>query len=224
MPPSILTDITAHLHARNLYPTPAWLQSFVSTIRPSTPLPALKSTALFRLLAADITSTLAPPPSAVFPPDILNARIQAQFLEGPIVCQVLDVDDVGHSKWSQVEAIEAKERGEMTKGREIVRVVESEDGADALPESKGPHKLLLQDAKGVKVYAIELMPVEGVSVAMSMGTKLVLRNCEVRRGVVVFEPAGVKILGGKIEGLEKAWREGLKQRLIDAVKAGQEGD
>lgn len=222
---NLIVELTQHLNSRHLYPKPAWLQGFVSTTRPNTPMPALKQTALFRLLATDITTTLTPPANTVFPIDVLNARVAARSVAGPIVCQVLDIDDIGLSRWAQVEAIEAKERGETTKGREIVRVVENEnEGTTVAPavQSKGPFKLLLQDAKGVKIYALDLRGIEGINTSMTMGVKLVLRNVDVRRAVVMLEPGGVQVLGGKMEALDKAWKEGRKERLINAAKAVSE--
>jgi RecQ-mediated genome instability protein 1 len=135
---------------------------------------------------------------------------------------VLDIEDIGYSRWSQVEAIEAKERGETTKGREIVRVVPGEEGGPQehpTTDSKGPFKLLLQDAKGVKVYAFDLSGIPGINTNMSMGAKLLLRNCDVRRGVIMLEPGSVQILGGKIEALDKAWKAGRKDRLMNAARA-----
>ncbi|ORY12051.1 hypothetical protein BCR34DRAFT_311547 [Clohesyomyces aquaticus] len=228
MSTSILAEVTQHLSARHLHPSPQWLQTFISTTRPNTPLPALKSTALFRLLATDITTSLIPHPTSVFPPDILNAKIQSRYLVGPVVCQVLDIEDVGHSRWSQVEAIEAKERGEMTKGREIVRVVPGENddsngnSSEPAAASKGPFKSLLQDAKGVQIYAYDLRGIEGLNTGMSIGAKIVLRAVEVRRAVVMLEPGVVQVLGGRIEALDRVWKEGRKERLMAAAKAGGE--
>lgn len=83
-----------------------------------------------------------------------------------------------------MEALEAQERGETTKGREVVRVLPVEEGPDAAvaiagggggQSSAGPHKLLLQDAKGTKVYGLEVRGIQGVSVGMAIGAKLVLR-------------------------------------------------
>jgi RecQ-mediated genome instability protein 1 len=219
---NLAAELTQHLNSRHLHPTAAWLQSFVSTTRPNTPMAALKQTALFRLLATDITTTLTPPANTVFPTDVLNARVPSRNVTGPIVCQVLHIDDIGLSRWAQVEAIEAKERGETTKGREIVRVVENEnDGTTVAPvvQSKGPFKLLLQDANGVQVYALDLRGIEGVNTSMTMGAKLMLRNVDVRRAVVMLEPGNVQVLGGKMEALDKAWKEGRKGRLIDAAKS-----
>jgi len=222
MAASIVAELTQHLNARHLYPTAAWLQGFLSTTRPNTPLPAIKQTAHFRLLATDITTSLSQPAASLFPNDVLKGTIQSRIVPGPIVCQVLDVEDIGHSRWSQVESIEAQERGEMTKGREIVRVVEQENEgtaeAAAPMQSKGPFKLLLQDAKGLKIYAMDLRGIDGLNTNMAMGAKLVLRNVDVRRGVVMLEPSNVQMLGGKLEALDKAWKEGRKERLMAAAK------
>lgn len=225
MAANITAELIQHLNARHLYPTIAWLESFVSTTRPNTPLPAIKQTSLFRLLATDITTALNQPAASVFPHDILRGTTQSRFVTGPVLCQVLDIEDIGHSRWSQVESIEARERGEMTKGREIIRVVEQEnDGAaDATApiESKGPFKLLIQDAKGLKIYALDLRGIEGLNTNMTMGVKLILRNVDVRRAVVMLEPGNVQVLGGKLEPLDKAWKEGRKDRLVQAANAAK---
>jgi RecQ-mediated genome instability protein 1 len=223
---NVAAELMQHLAAKHLHPKPAWLQSFLKTTRPNTALAALKQTCLFRLLATDITSSLDQPAASVLPADVLKGQVQSRHLAGPIICQVLDIEDIGQSRWSQVEAIEARERGEMTKGREIVRVIEPEDDDSSEPaapaQSRGPFKLLLQDAKGAQIYALDLRGTEGINTNMSMGAKLLLRNIEVRRAVLMLEPGNVQTLGGKLEALDKAWKAGRKDRLINAAKAGGE--
>lgn len=222
---NITAELTQHLNSRHLYPAAAWLQTFVSGTRPNTPLPALKQTALFRLLATDITTSLQPPSHTVFPQDVLNPKTQTRIIPGPVVCQVLDVEDIGLSRWAQVEQIEAKERGETTKGRETVRIVEDENENGTITptlRSKGPFKLLLQDAKGAKIYAIDLRGIQGINTDTAMGVKLLLRNTDVRRAVAMLEPANVQILGGKMDALDKAWREGRKERLMNGAKTSGE--
>lgn len=130
------------------------------------------------------------------------------------------------SRWEQIEAIEALERGEGTKGREIIRVaapVEGDDSGEAVQKGGGPHKLLLQDATGTKVYGIELKALDGVGLGMSIGCKLVLQNIVVARGVVLLEPKTSTVLGGKIEGLHKAWKEGRKAELKKAIEESERG-
>lgn len=227
-PRDLRIEIQSHLSSKHLAPSPTWLSSFLSTQRPTTPLPAIQRTALFRLLNSDITASLAQSAVSIFPADILNADIASRRLTGPVVVQVLDIEDAGRSRWSQVEAIEAHERGETTKGREIIRVVPGEvggtDGSGAEVQGKGnagPHKLLVQDARGVRVYAFELYTVEGIE-KMDIGAKLVLRGVDVRRGVIMLEPAGVQIMGGKLETLHDAWTKHRKENLKRGISGAND--
>lgn len=220
---SLAVQMIQHLASKGLTPTKAWITAFLSTQRPTTPLPALKQTALFRLLASDITSSLDRSNSAILPPDIHEADIQERTLLDPLVLQVLHVDDIGKSKWSHLEALEAAERGETTKGSEIIRVVPGE--IDELPEggfqtSRGPHKLLLQDAAGAAVYALELRSVDGIGAGMSIGTKLVLKDVAVARSLLLLEPATTTVLGGKIDSLDKVWRREERKLWHELLEAG----
>ncbi len=140
--------------------------------------------------------------------------------------QVLAVEDMSKSRWEQIEAIEALERGEGTKGREIIRVAAPEEGDDAggdVQKGGGPHKLLLQDATGRRAYGIELKALEGVGLGMSIGCKLVLKSAVVARGVVLLEPRTTMVLGGKIDALHKAWRAGRKEELKKAIEDSEQG-
>lgn len=206
-------EIANYLRNKGIPPTAAWMESFMPAVRPSTPIAALQRTALFRILSTDLTSSIQGAP--VFPANATSPETRELKLPGPIAAQVLDVEDIGHSRWSQVENIEAHERGETTKGREIIRVVADETNSDPNRTSEaiasaGPHKLLLQDSKGTNVYAFEMEAINGVGVQMSIGTKLVLREVTVARGVVLLEPRCVEVLGGKIEEWDKNWRRERK--------------
>lgn len=221
---NLLPQIAAHLISKSLNPTQPWLSAFLETQKPTTPLPAVLQTALFRLLASDITTSLSQNPATCFPPDFRNVINKEWRLEGVIAAQVLAVEDMSKSRWEQIEAIEALERGEGTKGREIIRVaaMNDEDGQETgVQRGGGPHKLLLQDANGHKVFGIELRALEGVGLGMNLGCKVVLSRAMVARGVVLLEPATVVLLGGKIEGMHKAWKEGRKEELKAAIEASE---
>ncbi|KAF2399990.1 hypothetical protein EJ06DRAFT_477970 [Trichodelitschia bisporula] len=221
MPPPLSTDLTAYLNSKSLTPTTAWLSTFLSTQRPNIPPAALRQTALFRLLASNITETLQPGPGSVFPRDIHDAAVPERRLQGPVVVQVVDVADIGRSRWAQVEALEALERGEGVRGREIVRVVPGEtDGEGGEERWKGPHKLTLQDARGMCVYGVEVEGIEGVGMGMAMGVKMVLKDIVVARGVILLDPRGAAMLGGRMEGLHKVWKEDLKERLKGETQRG----
>lgn len=210
--------------AKCLTPNQAWLSAFIRTQRPTTPLPVLTQTALFRLLASDIADSLAPDASSCFPSDIHNAGVKERQVKGPVVAQVLAVEDMSRSRWEQIEAIESLERGEGTKGREIIRILPPEQNAEdnaALISGGGPHKLLMQDAKGTKVYGIEFKGLEGVGLGMSIGSKMVLTNVRVARGMILLEPGTTTMLGGKIEALHKIWKENRKAELKAAIEASE---
>lgn len=217
----VAASISASLTTKHVQPTQAWMQSFLPTIRMNTPIVALQKTAVFRLLATDITTSIVKTPSSCLPPNITDPQVKEKQVRGPVTVQVLDIEDIGRSRWSQVEAIEAQERGETTKGREVIRVVPDENNTDATQaesRSSGPHKLLLQDANGAKVYAMELTPVNGLGVHMPIGAKLVLKDLVVARGVILLEPRNVDLLGGKVDAWDKKWREERKAVLKE--KAG----
>ena len=204
---------------KRLSPNSAWLSSFLDSQRPTTPFQSLVQTASFRLLASDITKSFVQ--DACFPADISNQQIQERKLAGSIPVQVLGVEDISKSRWEQIEAIEAIERGEGTKGREIIRVTEENDGTKEGdgPARGGVHKLLLQDARGNRVYAVELRPVEGLGLRMSIGCKLLLQDVTAARGTILMEPKCVTVLGGKIGAWHKSWKDNRKA----ALKRGIEG-
>ena len=189
------------------------------SIRLNTPIIALQKTALFRMLASDITQSVnATGPASFFPAGASSPDVREKKLPGPIAVQILDIEDIGRSRWSQVESIEAVERGEKTKGQEVIRVVDDELNTDpnATAEnatSSGPHKLLLQDVKGTKIYGIELEMVNGIRVQVAIGAKLVLKDVVVARGVVLLQPKGVEMLGGKVDAWDKKWRSERKDVL-----------
>ncbi|KAK5160208.1 hypothetical protein BJ546DRAFT_1025034 [Cryomyces antarcticus] len=230
LPIQLSAQLTTHLTSKSLPPDPTWLSNFLAATRPGTPLPALQRTALFRLLTSDITTSLSATSSHVLPADIHSVQIRERRVEGPVAVQVLDIEDVGRSCWSQVEAIEAGERGETTRGREVIRVVPSEDGEDpsststsvaSASLSSGPHKLLLQDARGTRVYGLEISAVDKIGLGMDIGAKLVLRGVLVARGCLLLEPRSVEVLGGKVEAWHSAWKEGRKEGLMRKAKIGE---
>jgi RecQ-mediated genome instability protein 1 len=146
--PDVAQALTNYLVSKDLPPKQEWMQAFIPSIRSTTPILALQKTALFRLLATDITIAVQSTPATTFSPGIADPAIKDQRLPGPIAVQVLDIEDIGRSRWSQVEALEAQERGETTKGREVIRVLPEEGtaGPDA-PQapvgritSSGPQK------------------------------------------------------------------------------------
>ncbi|KIW75138.1 hypothetical protein Z517_11910 [Fonsecaea pedrosoi CBS 271.37] len=266
-------QVSSALQTRHNIPVnPQWLNTFLTSRGPNPPpLPALVSTAHFRILASDITTTVSPTsPGEAFPEDIGDVNVKERRLPGTVIAQVLDVLDVGNSKWSQVEAIERVERGEEVRGREVIRTVtglgsdNNNNDGDALGGvngtaaptlssasktlSVGPHKLLVQDARGTKVLAFELVKVPKIGLSTSasaaipasarnqsgggpapttpvedpgmlIGCKLLLRpDTIVRRGMILLTPETCVVLGGKVEAWDRKWKEDRKARLTALVR------
>ncbi|KAL4897735.1 putative RecQ-mediated genome instability protein [Aspergillus ambiguus] len=234
---------TQLLRNKSLPVSSPWLDAFVSSTahQRNIPLSALTQTALFRILASDFRDSLSTrTPSSLLPTDIFDPTVQERRLPGPIPVQVLDIEDIGSSLWSQIEAIERVERGETVRGREIIRTVnvdESTQGqADANGSgstggarpnepgtaSHGPHRLIVQDAAGTRAVAIELKEIDGIAVGrLPIGAKLLLRDATVARGMILLTPECVTLLGGKIEALDQSWKTGRKERLLARIAEGQ---
>ncbi|KAF3918966.1 hypothetical protein ABW20_dc0108291 [Dactylellina cionopaga] len=233
MAASLAVQLSSHiLSTKSILPSQTWLASFLSTQKPNLPFQSLCQTALFRLLASEITTSVQPTPENAFLSNINDPTASQSYLKGPAVVQIVDVEDIGHGKQSQLEALESAERGEKTKGKEVIRVVPG-DAHDADPDNLGlsgvggPHKLTVEDANGIRAYAFEFKPIDGISIAMNIGTKAVLKNVKVVRGVLMLEPGNTTLVGGKVEEMHKKWREERKGKLqaaIEAVRAASSGD
>jgi RecQ-mediated genome instability protein 1 len=218
-------EITAYLASKGFTPKASWVTNFLSTQRPNVPLQALQSSAMFRMIHGDITASIQITANTIFPADMLNATIKERKLKGPIPVQVLEIEDMSQSRWSQAELLEAVERGETTRGREIIRVVANENDSDQTqaPPTHGPHKLTLQDANGTQVYAFELAPMPNINLNKVMiGSKLVLRDVAVARAVVMLDPRTIVCAGGKIDDLNQRWLAGRKDKLRESARANSQ--
>ncbi|KAK6350961.1 hypothetical protein TWF718_004140 [Orbilia javanica] len=228
MAPSLAIQISGHLvSTKSILPSQSWLATFLSTQKPNLPFQSLTQTALFRLLASEITVSVQPTPENTFPSTIHDIKTSSSRLKGPVVAQIVDVEDIGHSKLSQLDALESAERGEKMKGKEVIRVVPGEDEDNdpdnlGLTGAGGPHKLLLEDANGTRVYAFEFKAISGVGIGMNIGSKVVIRDAKVVRGVLMLQPGNTTLVGGKVEELHKSWREERKGRLKAEIEAMKE--
>ena len=244
------SDLTAQirlsLQSQSLpVPSASWVQALIAARSPPPALPSLLATAKARLLAADLTTpNLLDVSTAALPADIANAEVKETKLPRDTVVQVLDVENLSRSRWEQVEDLEAVERGEQRAGRRIVRLPtaaeEDEDegggssvssapaaqqgsaaGAQAKPAGNATHRLVLQDCKGTRLYALELKRVARIGVGTTMiGEKILLSaGAVVARGTLLLEPTNCAVLGGKVEAWHAAWVTGRLKRLREAVGA-----
>lgn len=243
---SIITQLLAQLQSHNLPPpSPAWLETLLTTREPSLPLLSLFMTAKARLLASDLTSPglldAAKAASICFDDAILTPTLQETRLSNDVFIQLIDIENLSRSRWDQVEELEAIERGEQKRGREVVRLPAEGDeaGVSQRPmnrQTAGPapvlsasarnttHRLLLQDCKGRIAHAVELVRIPEISPdGLHIGAKLLLkRGTLVARGVILLEPQNLQILGGKVEAWQKAWLDGRLSWLREAARAADD--
>ncbi|RDA87013.1 hypothetical protein CP532_3229 [Ophiocordyceps camponoti-leonardi (nom. inval.)] len=182
---------------------------------------------------------LAASPPSVFDPALLSALPSAATsataasvrLARDTHVQVLDVEDLSLSRWEQAEALREVARGERTTGRQIVRVDDGADGGDADEAQQRPasepsrrndnatHRLVLQDCRGTRVYAVELRRLPRIGVrSTAMGEKILLRaGTIVARGTVLLAPESCLLLGGRVDAWHDAWANSRLQRLEEGA-------
>ncbi|KAL5612004.1 hypothetical protein BROUX41_000433 [Berkeleyomyces rouxiae] len=254
---TIVTQLTNALRSSRFpVPTAAWMRNFLSgqqlpsaSLTPMQLKPLIEATRA-RILASDLTTDGFLDPSCChsFP---LHTSFSAEVAESRIpkevFVQLMDIEDLTRSRWDQVEELEAIERGETTKGREIIRVPTEADEAMADGGSNGSnygssrtansattaaaamkskwnatHRVVLQDMKGFQVFAIELSRIEALGVGLTtIGAKLMISaGAPIVRGTILLEPSNCAVLGGGITSWHKKWLNEKKIRLKEAVSGG----
>ncbi|KAH7029012.1 uncharacterized protein B0I36DRAFT_245642 [Microdochium trichocladiopsis] len=241
---AVPAQIRAGLQAQGLPPpTLQWIQGVLPQRRPLPPLPALIATAKARLLAADLTNpSIFEQAVPALPQNLSNPETKEGKLLHDVLVQVLDIENLSKSKWEQVEELEAIARGEQTRGREVIRLptasAEDDDQygtqpstAPVVPAARGgtgtasttskaaTHRLILQDCKGQKIYALEQKRIERISIGtLNIGEKILLRKgTVVARGLILLDPSSCAIQGGRVEAWSKGWQEGRLARLREAI-------
>lgn len=239
MPPDLAMQLQESLRTQSVpVPSLAWLRAVVPP-RPI-PLAPLLATARTRLLATDLSNPgLLDPAYAELhhlpSQAINNTEIDTFRIERDVVVQVLDLENLSRSRWEQIEELEAIERGEQTRGREVIRLPAGEDGEEsqAVDElhsntvsatgatKNATHKLVVQDCKGRKAYALELNRIDRLGIGTTrIGEKILLkRGTHVARGVLMLEPGTCVLLGGRVEQWHKEWVEGRLARLKTDIGA-----
>ncbi|KAH0529734.1 hypothetical protein TsFJ059_004442 [Trichoderma semiorbis] len=239
----LIPQLRRAILAQSLPPPSQTLLTTLTSRSPPPPIPSLLATAKARLLASDLTNTsgtIVDPSMPVFPSNIDSATVQESTISQNTHVQVLDIENLSLSRWEQVEELEAIERGERTRGRQVIRVTEEENGeTDGSSSSAGQtqasragnatasgganavHRLVLQDGRGKKVFAVELKRISGIGIGKThIGEKILLRaGAVVARGTVLLTPENCTLLGGKIEAWHEAWMEGRLVRLRESVGA-----
>ncbi|TEB32972.1 hypothetical protein FA13DRAFT_1790048 [Coprinellus micaceus] len=147
-------------------------------------------------------------------------------LGGPVVLELVHLTDVGVSAMALENARQRRERrlfldelacrsdsyeGQVQRDLEWLK-----PGLEEYPRKR--LKLFLSDGT-VEIQAIELERLEGLALGTTpMGTKVHLENVEVVGGIAYLRNAQVTILGGVVEGLQKAHRTRLYEELSQRMR------
>lgn len=227
-------------------PTASFLATLIDSRTPPPPAASLLATAKARILACDLSKSgglLDAAAMGSFPAEAGSARAEEAKLPRDVHVQVVDVENLSLSRWEQIEELEAVERGERTRGREVIRVTaddaDEDDARAAGTQSRGGgsggggaqnqqaaaaarnavHRLTLQDGKGKTMYAVELKRMERIGIGKTnIGEKLLLKaGTVVARGSVLLTPDKTVFLGGKVEPWHENWMNGRLERLKAAV-------
>ncbi|KKA28876.1 hypothetical protein TD95_000271 [Thielaviopsis punctulata] len=240
---AVVQQLCSGLRAARLpIPCTAWARSFLSAQKitsppPKSKLPPLIESARTAILAADLTAPNFLDASLVSgfpPPATFAADVQEASLPADVIVQVLDIEDLTRSRWDQVQELEAVERGEMRKGREIIRAPVDDDEAGgasggrkkthastegATGRDTATHRLVLQDHTGFQAFALEFSRIRALGVGTTtIGAKLLISaGARVARGMILLEPANCAVLGGGVASWHAKWVEEKKKRLKETV-------
>ena len=108
--------------------------------------------------------------------------------------------DIGTSRLAQLEALEKAITEAGPQGRRVVDLPVDEEGeeqpmqngVEGLSVGKSVCKVLLEDGRGERVYGMEVKPIEGIKVGMSLGCKVRFHLFEGLMVVVVDQCACVE--------------------------------
>eukprot|EP00192_Tetraselmis_astigmatica_P019271 CAMPEP_0117683282 /NCGR_PEP_ID=MMETSP0804-20121206/20278_1 /TAXON_ID=1074897 /ORGANISM="Tetraselmis astigmatica, Strain CCMP880" /LENGTH=225 /DNA_ID=CAMNT_0005493787 /DNA_START=186 /DNA_END=859 /DNA_ORIENTATION=- len=124
-------------------------------------------------------------------PQDVNRAVQAS-LQGPLVLQVVSMDDIG--KPSRTAAESSSATGRLLRAK-------------------------LTDGK-LTAACIEYQPISQCSAATAPGTKVVLKGkCQIRSGIILLESKNIDVLGGRVEALAEPWEVQRKYGGLDRVRA-----
>ena len=135
--------------------------------------------------------------------------------QAELVLQINALEDVSQSLYSQLDK-------ENTQTRQMVieptqEATQANNNTAAMPVmtnlSKRLLRLTLSDGH-VEMPAMELRPIPELSIHTPIGTKLLIKNAMVQRGMVLLQPENVQVLGGRIKKFEhQDYQYRLRERL-----------
>ncbi|EMR10884.1 hypothetical protein PNEG_01030 [Pneumocystis murina B123] len=207
------------LESKFLYVHLNWVEETLHQIDVSLNDKQLEQQIIQYLLNSDIKKSLTF--QSCLPADIFDKH--NQVLPGPYCLQIIHVQDIGISIFNQLEYLEQFDESGTIKSYNVIWNNLSDIDDDEIldtdkPASKKFCKLLLEDSSGLCVWAIEHKPIKHIHIGINLGTKILLKNILVLRGVLILNPSNITFLGGQIFELNKNYfPSGLKNQLKSAL-------
>jgi RecQ mediated genome instability protein len=178
---SLQTQVLAHFASKQLHLSNTYISALVNSIHPLpiTVSPALLANFHTSFLNSSLKQSASP--QSFLPPSVPNQH--GVSISGPTLVQIIHVQDIGTSRLAQLEALEKSITEAGPQGRRVVDLPADEE-ADDNPMANGTNeglsvgksicKVLLEDGRGERVYGMEVKPIEGIKVGMSLGCKVCL--------------------------------------------------
>ncbi len=176
---SLQTQVLAHFASKQIHLSNTFISSLLNALHP----PPLTLTPA--LLANFHTSfLLSALQQSVSPQSYLPLSIPTQHnitIPGPILAQIIHVQDIGTSRLAQLEALEKAETEKGPQGRRVVDIPAEGEGDDnpvqdgsneGLSVGKSICKVLLEDGRGERVYGMEVKPIDNIKVGTHLGCKV----------------------------------------------------
>lgn len=178
---ALSNQVLAHFASKQLHLSPTYISTLIASLHAP-----LSAGVLANLHTTFLTSSLqqSAAQQSYFPPAI--ATQHNTMIPGPTLVQVIHVQDIGKSRIAQLEALEKAIEEAGPEGRRVVELPaeEGEDGEnenlpaaqngvnEGISVGKSICKVLLEDGRGERVYGMEVKPIEGIKVGMSLGCKV----------------------------------------------------
>ncbi|KAG5519388.1 hypothetical protein PMAC_002015 [Pneumocystis sp. 'macacae'] len=176
----------------------------------------LEQQIMYLFLNSDIKTTLTS--KSCLPENVLD--LHNHILPGPYCLQVIQVQDIGMSILKQLEYLEQFDDSGCVKSLDSIKDDDSIEDGDLIDDNKKSTttkkmiKLMLEDASGLCIWAIEYKSIEDISLKMNLGSKILLKNVLVLRGVLILDPLNFSFLGGHVFELNQNYfPRGLSYQL-----------
>jgi hypothetical protein len=178
---SVQIQVLTHFASKQLHLSPNYISTLLASIHPP---PTTVTPHLLANLHASFLNTALQQSAA--PQSFLPRSVSSQHnisIPGPTLVQIIHVQDIGTSRLAQLEALEKAITEAGPQGRRVIDLPADEEGDDN-NVANGPNeeinvgksicKILVEDGSGERVYGMEVKPIEGIKVGMSLGCKVAI--------------------------------------------------